>query len=207
MCEFYETNFTSHSFQFFNVSLAQQFAIRQDKKAHFVNRIDNPFTIFEKAKKAYVVASNNGKIENVGENKYLVRPEKTGNLQIKITDKSGKLLYKENFIVKNIQFDVDFYGLKNGVENIDRFLNQNHLQLLSNDLVCLDLIWQWNFELVHIKQNEKYIIKDFQKSRSLKQLKERLKPLEEGDILIFKNIKIYIDKYDYSIENKIVSIK
>lgn len=189
-----------------SLSIGQSFAIKQDFKSHFVNRIDNPLTVFGKLKNSYIVATDNGKIENVGENKFLVRPEKTGNLQIKITDKSGKLLYKENFIVKNIQFDVDFYGLKNGVENIDRFLNQNHLQLLSNDLVCLDLIWQWNFELIHVRQNEKYEITTFLESRSFDQLKEKLKPFEKGDILIFKNIKIFIDSFEYNIEDKVVYI-
>ena len=189
-----------------NLSFGQSFAIKQDFKSHFVNRIDNPFTIFGKVKKSYVVETNNGKIENVGENKYLVRPDKTGNLQISIANKSGKLLYKENFNVKDIQFDVDFYGLKSGVKNVNVFLNHNHLQLLSNDLVCLDFYWQWNFEIVHIKENEKYEITDFDKSRSLNQLKDKLKPLEKGDILIFKNIRIYLQDFEYPIEDKIVYI-
>ena len=193
-------------FGIFNISFAQPFGIRQDKKAHFVNRIDNPLTIFGKIKDSYVVATNNGKIENVGKNMYSLRPDKIGNLQITIADKSGKLLYKENFNVKDIKFDVDFYGLKSGVQDVNIFLNHNHLQLLSNDLISLDFYWQWNFEIIHIKQNEKYEITDFDKSRSFIQLKDKLKPLERGDILIFKNIKIYLQEIEYSIPDKVVYV-
>ena len=108
--------------------------------------------------------------------------------------------------MKDIQFDVDFYGLKSGIQDVNVFLNHNHLQLLSNDLVCLDFIWQWTFEIIHVKQNEKYEITDFDKSKSLNQLKNKLKPLDKGDILIFKNIKIYLQEFEYSIPDKVVYV-
>jgi len=177
---------------------AQEISLLLERKQNLIQSISNPIVILDKNCRNYVVTTNNGKIEqNNADCKFVIYPDSIGVAEIRVHNKSGKLIAKENYRVKAPEFSLNIHGFEKRINDVTHFSKSARLELLSNDLVCLDFSWEANFELIIVGENKKTRILVHSSNGNLNELKEHFASLNSGDILLFHTVKITI--YDKKI--------
>ncbi|MDR6967787.1 hypothetical protein J2X31_001799 [Flavobacterium arsenatis] len=189
-------------------SNAQEISLVLERKQNLIQSIANPITIFDKNCRNYVVTTDNGKIEqNNADCKFVIFPDSIGVAEIRIYNKSGKLIAKENYRVKAPEFFLNINGFEKIINDVNRFSKSARLELFSDDLECINFSWDASFELVIVEENKKTRIPAHSRNGSLDKLKEHFTSLKSGDILFFHTIKITIDNKEFKVSDIVLEIE
>ncbi len=187
---------------------AQSIAIKQERKQNLVKSIPFPFSLYGKNCNSYVVTTNNGKIEQLNsECKFLLYPENIGTVKISVRDKSEKIIIEESYNVKEIDFKLKINNGNQFIENKELFLKDSRFTLYSSDLECLNFEWNCEFELIHIKENQKYKTSILSKNGNLNMLSKNPSELDKEDILIFHDLKILINNNKFQVPDIVLTVR
>ncbi|MFY0482226.1 hypothetical protein ACI6PS_06425 [Flavobacterium sp. PLA-1-15] len=185
---------------------AQEIFLVQEIKRDLVQSMPNPFSIIGKNCQNYIVSCDNGEIRRSSDCKFIVYPKNIGAAKITIHTKSGKLVSEEKYHVKSVEFILNINGSDKKIFAVDHFIKSARFQLYSNDLMCSSFSWNANFETVIVEDNKKTIINAHSKDGNLDELKEKMKSLKPGNIIIFHKIKVLIENNEYNVSDIVLEI-
>jgi hypothetical protein len=176
---------------------SQEVIIKQDRKSDLFKGVGFPFSLIGKNCESYIITTDNGKIEQYNSDcTFVVYPENIGIAKIKVKDKTGKILLEEPYKVREIEFKLSIIGANKNVIDIEYFLNFSRLDLVSPDFSG-QFSWKCQFELIHISENKIITHSYISEHGSIKTLKEKIKSLNRGDILVFHKMKLLIGEYQF----------
>ena len=189
------------------LSSAQNIGLVLERERNLTQSVPNPITIYGKNCSDFTLSTNNGRIEESSAAcKFTIYPDSVGSVKIMIRNKSGKLIGEENYNAKAPEFFIKVQDVENNRIDANR-LSKSSLALNSKDVGCLDLSWDANFELIIVDESNNTRIQVHAHNGNLHEVKDRFSLLKSGNIVIFHNAKIIINKLAFSLPDLVLEVK
>ncbi len=180
---------------------AQKVCVDNNKAQDLYLGFDNPINILIDSVdcKKYIVEIDNGKIIKVSEDttnlcfNYIIRPEKVGNLQLKISIKtkdSIKTLYNRNFRVKRHEIKAMVSTFYESTINAEKFKASQGLIAIMQNCDCDIKIKVEKFSIIVLRGN--YLVMRYENkgARFLPIVEQKLQSIKPNDLVIFSDIYV-----------------
>lgn len=181
---------------FTTVLTAQNTTIETLTNSFFYKGISNPIRVSVKGNdnNSIQIKTDNGSVERVEDNDFFIKPEKTGNIKISIYDKSNtkigeKLMYVIDLPLKAVllfPYDKDYYPLIKRARGLD--IVPDHPN------ITLNISPKPKYQILILRDKNIIFNTYFESLRFNDEVKQKLLNLKSGDILIIRDITIFLKK-------------